>query len=377
MDSTDRSGAVVIDNGTGTCKAGFAGDNAPWTVFPSIVGRPRRYGSTEEIKKEDFYIGKEAEARHDVLRLRYPVEFGIVTNWDDMESLWRHTYRNELRVAPEEHPVLLTELPFNPKSSREKMTQIMFETFNVPAFHAGVQPLLSLYASGRTTGVVLESGEGTTHIVPIHEGSVLLDSVKRVDMAGRDLTDYLTKLLREQGYTLPAKTEHEIVRDTKEKVCYVALDYEEEFPASMHSCTAVRCYELPDGQVIAVGSERMQVPEALFCPSMLGLDEASIQARMHNSITKCDEDLHEQLYGNIVLSGGNTLYPGMAERLQAEIARYAPPGMNIKVAAPPERKYLVWIGGSILASLSTFQNMWISKQEYDETGPAIVHRKRL
>jgi len=255
------------------------------------------------------------------------------------------------------------------------MIQLMFETFNVPSFYVGIQAVLSLYSSGRTTGIVFDSGDGVSHTVPIYEGYSLPHAIMRLNMAGRSLTAWMVKLLTERGHAFNTTAEKEIVRDIKEKLSYVALDFDEEMQKAATSTEINRTYELPDGNVLTIGNERFRCPEMLFKPFFDGFEYDGIDKTTFDSIMKCDIDVRKDLYANIVCSGGTTMYEGLPERLEKEVTALAPATMKVKVVAPPERKYAVWVGGSILSSLTTFPQMVITKEEFDEAGPSIVHRK--
>lgn len=366
---------IVIDNGTGLSKNGYAGEDQPRSVWPTLIGYPRYESIMTDVDHytRDYYIGEEAINLRGVLRLVYPISHGIVEDWDAIEKIWSYTFYNDLKVDPSENPVLLTEAPFNPRENRERMASVMFDNFGVPAVYVATQAVLSLYASGRTTGLVIDSGDGVTHIVPIYEGFSINHAIKRIDLAGRDITEYLRRLLRQRGYSFVSGAEKEIVRDIKEKLCYVALDPERERTVA-DKAGVDKPYMLPDGEVITVGAERFQGPELFFNPSAIGLDTLPLDEHIVSSIKACDVDLRRDLYANIVLSGGSTMFPGLKERLHKEITELVPENLEVRIIAPPERQYSVWIGGSILGSLKTFQKMWVSKKEFEEVGPEVIHR---
>jgi actin-related protein len=371
--------AVVIDNGSGMIKAGIGGEDAPRVNFPSVVGKPK-FDRIQQGEDKDFFIGSEAITKKGLLTLEYPIENGIVKNWDYMSKVWHYTYYTELKTDPEEQPVLLTEAPLNPKKNREKMIQMFFEDFKVPSFYVFTQAVLALYASGRTTGLVVDSGDGVTHVVVIYDGYSIKHATQRMDLAGRALTEYLQQHLTEEGVSFKSTADKEIVKSIKEKLCYVALDFNQEMndfqkTKDKPESTKKAEYELPDGTKISVGDLRIRTPECLFTPSMLGMDIPGIHKQVFESVQKSDIDLRRDLFENITLSGGTTMLEGLQERLNKELSSLVSQTVKIKIIAPVERKYSIWIGGSVLSTLATFQSSWIHKEEYQEVGQSIVHRK--
>ena len=254
------------------------------------------------------------------------------------------------------------------------MFEIMFNTFNVPALYVSMQAVLSLYASGRTTGLVIDAGDGVIHIVPIYEGFAISHAIKRIDIAGRDITAHLQKLLMSRGFKFISSAEKEIVRDIKERLCYVALEPEKEMKLAEKHQGLEKQYILPDGNTITIGAERFMAPEAFFNPQLIGREEEPLDEAIYGSVSACDIDLRKELYQNIVLSGGSTMFPGLKERLHKELSELVPENVEIRIVAPPERRYSVWIGGSILASLKTFQRLWISKKEFEDQGASVAKR---
>ena len=366
MAEVSNSQAAVIDNGSFTCKLGFAGEDYPRAVFSSVVGRPKTcYIICTMVPQPDYYIGEDVSLKRGFLVVKYPVKSGIIENWDDVEKIWHHVFYNELRVYPEETPCLLTESPFNSSYNEEKTTQIMFETFNVPALKLAKTAQLALTATGRTTGIVLDIGHTVTHSVPLFEGCILPFATCRLNIGGADLTDYLASLLEACGLDGSIT---EITRGIKEKLCYYSPAVRDN-PAEIE-----KPYDMPDGSRFTVSTERYMCPEALFQPSLMGKEEVGIDALLFQSIRRSCIDYRKEMYANIVLSGGSSLFPGLTERLSLQMQARAP-AARVKVIAPPDRMNLTWVGGSILASLSTFPQLCITKAEYEEYGPTLIHRK--
>jgi actin-related protein len=362
---------VVIDNGSNTIKAGFAGDDAPRKIFPAYVGYTKKSAINLAMDEKAYYVGDEAKERRGRLEMKRPIFDSLVKNWDDIESLWTHTFFNVLKVCPDEIYAVVTESPMNPTKYREKSIEILFELFNLEGAYLASKSLLSLYATGRTTGCVVDSGYGVSFSVPIYEGYASPHTIQKLDVGGRHLDEYLNKILLEKGYEFTTPLELELLSEIKEKLCFIQQNTKDK-PKE----TSPESYLLPDESVVRLSSERHSIPEAIFHPKeKLGLDQPGLHNCCFKSIMKTNTEIRPEMFKNIVLAGGNTLFENFKQRLQHEIFQLAPTKTAIEVVENKERMYSSWIGGSIIGNMDTFQYLCISRKDYEEHGSKIVHDK--
>ncbi|KAH3759865.1 actin, cytoplasmic 2 [Pelomyxa schiedti] len=365
----DPNVCIVMDTGCETHLAGFAGDDTPRCCTPAIVGRPKNGADIRPC------VGNDALAKRALMTLKNPVERGIVTNWDDMECMWRDTLCHQLEVTPAAHPVIVTEPILNPPSNRQRTAQIMFESIGIPSMYVSLSALLAVWATGELTGLSINVGGGVTQILPVSGGHFSLSRAKRLDFGGRDLTDYLVNFMNRGGSNITSVAEKAVIRDLKEKLCYVALDFGDEMKKAESPVSIEQQYEMPDGRIVTLGPERFKCPEFLFQPELLGMDSPGLHTLTHNAIKACDRSAWKDMYSAIAISGGTTLFPGFGDRMAKEMRALVSTPTKIRVVLPPERKFSVWIGGSILGSLTTFKEIAVTKEQYSESGPALLLSK--
>ncbi|UYV70684.1 ACTR2 [Cordylochernes scorpioides] len=430
-------------------KCGYAGSNFPAFTFPSMVGRPiiraaHKIGDIEvkiqhvlssmhshfdkvspELRfcrtnirsvrswLQDLMVGDEASKLRSMLEVSYPMENGIVRNWDDMCHVWDYTFGPaKMDLDPTQCKILLTEPPMNPLKNREKMIEVMFESYQFAGTYIAIQAVLTLYAQGLLTGVVVDSGDGVTHICPVFEGFALPHLTRRLDIAGRDITRYLIKLLLLRGYAFNHSADFETVRMMKEKLCYIGYNIEQEQKLALETTYLVEsytfillfggatawcvCVQLPDGRVIKLGGERFEAPEALFQPHLINVEGQGLAELVFGTVQSADIDIRPELYKHIVLSGGSTMYPGLPSRLEREIKQLylervlrgdhdklsrtecmcAVQKFKIRIEDPPRRKDMVFIGGAVLADVMKDKDtFWMSREEYLEKGLKVVMEK--
>ncbi|CAL1405558.1 unnamed protein product [Linum trigynum] len=434
----DEVSAIVLDLGSHTCKAGYAGEDAPKAVFPSVVGAidqmevdnstngeqnsavDSKTGvkDSERKGKRKLYVGSQSLGfRRDNMEVLSPIKDGVVVDWDIVDSIWDHAFGECLLVDPKEHPMLLAEPSSNSQQQRERTVELMFEKYNVPALFLAKNAVLTSFASGRATALVVDCGGGSTTIAPVHDGYVLQKAVTSCPIGGEYLTDCLLKSLESKGIVIkprysfkrketrpgdfqavdvefPNTTEsyrlysqRVIASDIKECVCRAP---DTPYDEASYSNIPMTPYELPDGQTIEIGADRFKIPDILFNPSLAqtisGIESfAEVAPNFHglpqmviDSINRCDVDIRRDLYSSILLAGGTASMQQLKERLEKDLLEESPQNARVKVLASGnsmERRFSVWIGGSILASLGSFQQMWFSKSEYEEHGASYVQRK--
>ena len=357
---------IIIDNGSCYIKAGFGEDEEPKSVFPTILGENPKYKRIFGGDTKEFYVGPNAEAKLGLLNFKSPIKRAVIKDWDIMEKIWDHIFTNELRVAPEEHNLIISQPVNNIKENKEKIAEIMFESFNIPGLYIADSALLSAYAAGKFTGMVIDMGDGITQFSPIYEGFLLEDKCERINIGGKDITKYMRKILNKKGYKFSKDSEKYIARAIKEKACYISLSKDEVETFE---------YELPDGNIVNIKEERTEAPEAIiFDSSLIFKEEKNIPEICNNIIQKCNIDIKKDLYNCIILSGGNSMFKGLPEKFTNEIKDLVNESMKeeIKVIANPERKFATWIGGAILSGVSSIDDKWTTKEEYGENGPNII-----
>ncbi|KAJ3682299.1 hypothetical protein LUZ60_014872 [Juncus effusus] len=430
----DEVSAIVVDLGSYSCKAGYAGEDAPKAVFPSVVGSIEQTETESEVKpekesdsaqdpkstekaKRKLYVGTQAlDFRRDNMEVISPFKDGIVVDWDMVDNIWSHAFKQRLLIDPKEHPMLLAESSVNTPQQREKAAELMFENYKVPALFLAKNAVLTSFASGRSTSLVIDSGGGSTVVAAVQDGYVLQRAVCTSPIGGEFLTDCMMKSLETKGIFIkprysfkkkelspgdykivdldfPNTTEsyrlycmRAIAGDIKESVSRVP---DTSYDETSYANVPMSSYELPDGQTIEIGSDRFKIPDILFNPSLAqtipGIesfaDPSSVRGlpqMVMDSINKCDVDIRRELFSSILLAGGTSSMQQLKERLEKELMEVAPQSARVKVLASGnaiERRFSVWIGGSILASLGSFQQMWFSKAEYEEHGVSYIHRK--
>ncbi|KAJ5078501.1 actin-7-related [Anaeramoeba ignava] len=367
---------IIMDNGSMLTKAGFGEENEVRSVFTTLVKRPKNRSPFLGINSKEAYIGDEVWLRRGTYIEKYPIQNKMITDWDDIEKIWFHTFYNELRIDPEDKTVILSEPSLNRKKIREICFEIMFETFSPQFFWMANSGFLALLFSEKKTGIVIEFGYSQMYIIPIFEGIVLDHAVVKSDFSGNDINDFMTQILNKKNYNMITSFEREIVRDIKEKLCFVSFDYENDKEISEKGGFNKKQYELPDGTDILIDFERFTCPELIFQPNLIGFSQSlSVTGLIEKSISKCDIEIQPILLKNIILSGGSTKFPGFSERLKKEIINSFGKNFEVEITSPSNSTYSVILGGFKLSKMSSFNNIKISNQEFKEFGSSLIYHK--
>ena len=377
---------IIIDLGSSEIKAGFSGEEKPSIKFKSYIGEPKfkkvfsaLYKENQEIKVQT--IGDDCLNNIGLLKLRNPIKHGILTNEQDIIPLFNYIY-SKLGVSPEEiseHPVVITEPLLNPYSNREKISNSLFDDLGVPAIFFACQPILSLFSTSSTTGIILESGEGVSQSCIVYEGYSLPNTYERFDYGGGDVTNVLKILMKKKGYQLLNSNEYRFISDMKEKYCFLlSSKYNLNFNNVRKALNAQKInYYLPDGTSISLGDERIIASEILFKPELIGKEFLGLSDIILSSINKAEIQLRSKAYENIVLSGGNILMKGLEDKIKDDIIQKSNKIIKVNVNTIKEPQISCWVGGNIISSLDIFNKISITKKEWEEKGNKIIHVKTI
>ena len=369
MKPQNKYSTVVIDAGSGLIKAGFGGEDGPRSIFNSIVGTPKQMELMVGMELQNRYVGDNAIARYEIMNFSYPIQRGEVTDWDKYENLMHYLLYSEMRVVPEEISILITEGPRTSRKNREKLTEILFETFNVKRLHIANSSMVGLYSYGKTSGLIVDSGYNVTSTVPVYEGYPLAHASLKINIGGEDLSKNLLSMITDKlDETYVDMKGRFLADDIKEKLGFVLLNQDDADDVKDST------YELPDGKKIELGSELFKANEILFNPDEDEQKENGIMSLKNmviDSINKCDNEIKNDIKENICLTGGTTLLKNFPEKLKNEISDSSE-GIHFNLSAEQERLFSTWIGGSIVSSLDNFQFMWVSKKEYNDNGKSLL-----
>ena len=369
MKQQTKYSTVVIDVGSGLVKAGFGGEDGPRSIFNTIVGTPKQVGLMVGMELKERYVGDDAISKYEIMNFSYPIQRGEVTDWDKFENLMHFLLYSEMKVVPEEVSILITESPRTSRENREKLTEILFETFNVKRLHIANSSMLGLFSYGKTSGLIVDSGFNITSTVPIYEGYPLSHASIRINIGGEDLSKNLLSMIQnnldENYIDIKGRI---LADDIKEKLGYLLLNKDDD--DDVKDVT----YELPDGKKIELSKELYKANEILFSPNEENEKEKgllSIKNMVIDSINKCDNEIKNDIKENICLTGGTTLLKNFPEKLKNELSESSE-GANFNLSAEQERLFSTWIGGSIVSSLDNFQFMWVNKKEYTDNGKNLL-----
>ena len=369
MKQQNKYSTVVIDAGSGLVKAGFGGEDGPRSIFNSIVGTPKQMGLMVGMELQERYVGDDAISKYEIMNFSYPIKRGEVTDWDKFENLMHYLLYREMKVVPEEVSILITESPRTSRENREKLTEILFETFNVKRLHIANSSMVGLFSYGKTSGLIVDSGFNITSTVPIYEGYPLSHASIRINIGGEDLSKNLLSMIQSNLDETYIDIKGRILADDiKEKLGYLLLNQDDA--DDVKDVT----YELPDGKKIELSNELYKANEILFNPDEEVKKEnglLSLKNMVIDSINKCDKEIKSDIKENICLTGGTTLLKNFPEKLKNELSDSSE-GTNFNLSAEQERLFSTWIGGSIVSSLDNFQFMWVNKKEYTDNGKNLL-----